>query len=131
MKWHAVKQQNMKPNPNSVMPDEVEGRGVGGGWDDNGEGKKPKGDDSGGGGDREEGRRQGRRHASADRLRTDAPRMSEASQGIQFDEPPIFERGAPGRSRRSACPSSTCRQSTSGHALGALGAAQPRRACPR
>lgn len=31
--WKAVKQMNMKPNPASVKPDELEGRGVGGGWD--------------------------------------------------------------------------------------------------
>ncbi len=32
--WKAVKQMNMQANPKSVKPDELEGRGVGGGWDD-------------------------------------------------------------------------------------------------
>lgn len=33
--WTAVKQQNMRPNPDSVMPDEIEGRtNVGSGWDE-------------------------------------------------------------------------------------------------
>jgi hypothetical protein len=49
MKWAGVKQANMKPNPNSVMPDEVEGRGVGGGWDN--EPTKPKGGGDSSGGD--------------------------------------------------------------------------------
>ncbi len=40
--WEAVKQQNMKPDPDSVIPDEVERRGVGGGWD---EGQEPAGGD--------------------------------------------------------------------------------------
>jgi hypothetical protein len=31
--WKAVKQQNMRPDPNSVMPDEIEGRTEAGGWD--------------------------------------------------------------------------------------------------
>lgn len=46
--WEAVKQQNMRPDPDSVIPDEVERRGVGGGWD---EGQQPAGggEDSGGG----------------------------------------------------------------------------------
>lgn len=32
--WDAVKQQNMMPDPDSVMPDELERRGSGGGWDE-------------------------------------------------------------------------------------------------
>ena len=33
--WKAIKQVNMEPNPNSVMPDEVESRpGTSGGWDE-------------------------------------------------------------------------------------------------
>jgi hypothetical protein len=33
--WEAVKQKNMPPNPDSVRPDEIEGRVVGaGGWDE-------------------------------------------------------------------------------------------------
>ncbi|HMJ16500.1 MAG TPA: hypothetical protein VK524_34035 [Polyangiaceae bacterium] len=32
--WKAVKQMNMQANPKGVKPDELEGRGVGGGWDD-------------------------------------------------------------------------------------------------
>jgi hypothetical protein len=50
-KWEAVKQKNMQPNPDSVKPDEFEGRVNAGGWDDSeggesegGEEKKP--DDS-------------------------------------------------------------------------------------
>ena len=31
--WTAVKQRNVKPNPESVMPDEVEGHISGGDWD--------------------------------------------------------------------------------------------------
>jgi hypothetical protein len=47
-KWKAIKQANVVPDLDSVMPDEVEQRGVeGGGWDDSGEGA-PK-EDSGGG----------------------------------------------------------------------------------
>jgi hypothetical protein len=35
--WRAVKQKNMQPKPESVKPDEVEGRVQGaGGWDDSG-----------------------------------------------------------------------------------------------
>jgi hypothetical protein len=52
MKWHGVKQLNRKPDPKSVLPDEVEGRGVGGGWDDSG-GDKPKGGGESGGGEAE------------------------------------------------------------------------------
>jgi hypothetical protein len=44
MKWKGVKQQNMKSDPDSVMPDEVEGRMTGGGWDDEGGAKPPSGD---------------------------------------------------------------------------------------
>jgi hypothetical protein len=32
--WSAVKQKNMRPDPDSVAPDELERRGVGGGWDE-------------------------------------------------------------------------------------------------
>jgi hypothetical protein len=48
--WEAVKQKNMPPNPDSVRPDEIEGRVTGaGGWDE-GEGTEggDKGGDSGG-----------------------------------------------------------------------------------
>jgi hypothetical protein len=31
--WSAVKQKNVRPDPDSVVPDELERRGVGGGWD--------------------------------------------------------------------------------------------------
>ena len=43
-KWKGIKQANVVPDPDSVMPDEVENRGVedGGGWDDGG--AKPKAD---------------------------------------------------------------------------------------
>jgi hypothetical protein len=34
--WEAVKQRNVTPDPDSVSPDELERRGVGGGWDDEG-----------------------------------------------------------------------------------------------
>lgn len=44
--WEAVKQIRMEPKPESVKPDEVEGRTNVGGWDDSGE-EKPK--DSGDG----------------------------------------------------------------------------------
>lgn len=52
--WQAVKQQNMRADPDSVMPDELEGRGVGGGWDE-GEGKPAGGGESGGEGEGESG----------------------------------------------------------------------------
>ena len=53
--WQAVKQQNMRADPDSVMPDELEGRGVGGGWDD-GEGQpKPSGGEESEGGEGEGG----------------------------------------------------------------------------
>lgn len=47
--WKAVKQVNMRPDPNSVMPDEIEGRTEAGGWDES-EGQKPPagGGDEGG-----------------------------------------------------------------------------------
>ena len=48
MKWEGVKQLNRKPDPNSVLPDELEGRGQGGGWDET-PGGKPSGGDKGGG----------------------------------------------------------------------------------
>lgn len=56
--WKAVKQTNMKPNPDSVMPDEIEEHGVGGGWDDEGEKKpkpKPEGEGEGSGGEEKGG----------------------------------------------------------------------------
>lgn len=39
--WKAVKQANMQPDPASVMPDEYETTGQGGGWDDTGTQAKP------------------------------------------------------------------------------------------
>jgi len=49
--WKAVKQMNMTPNPKSVIPDETERHGSGGGWDDEkkggGEGEKKEGESSG------------------------------------------------------------------------------------
>jgi hypothetical protein len=45
--WSATKQPRMDPDPDSVQPDELERRGVGGGWDDTGQKPKqssPKGD---------------------------------------------------------------------------------------
>jgi hypothetical protein len=50
--WSAVRQRNMKPDPNSVVPDEVEApKGdTGGGWDE-GKKKPGKATDKGGGGD--------------------------------------------------------------------------------
>jgi hypothetical protein len=44
--WEAVKQIRMEPKPESVKPDEVEGRTNVGGWDDSGE-EKPKGSGDG------------------------------------------------------------------------------------
>lgn len=44
--WEAVKQKNMRSDPDSVMPDELEGRSTGGGWD---EGNTAPGTNSGGG----------------------------------------------------------------------------------
>jgi hypothetical protein len=46
--WKAVKQMQMTPDLKSVTPDEVEGRGVGGGWDGTGEKPKEGGGESGG-----------------------------------------------------------------------------------
>lgn len=45
--WEAVKQTNMQPNPDSVKPDEIEGKVNAGGWDDEnkGGGDKKKSDD--------------------------------------------------------------------------------------
>lgn len=40
--WDAVKQVRMQPNPDSVKPDEIEGRTNVGGWDDEGGDEKPK-----------------------------------------------------------------------------------------
>lgn len=45
--WKAVKQMNMKPDPKSVAPDEIEGRSEGGGWDP----EAPSGGESGSGGE--------------------------------------------------------------------------------
>ena len=45
--WEAVKQTNMQPNPNSVKPDEIEGKVNAGGWDDDDKGgADKKSDDS-------------------------------------------------------------------------------------
>ena len=41
--WEATKQRNQRPDPDAVMPDELEGRGVGGGWDGEGPRKQPEG----------------------------------------------------------------------------------------
>jgi hypothetical protein len=46
MKWEGVKQLNRKPDLDSVMPDEIEGRSTGGGWD-----SEPAGSGSSGGGE--------------------------------------------------------------------------------
>lgn len=53
--WKAVKQQNMRPDPNSVMPDEIEGRTEAGGWDkEEGQQKTiPQGEEEGSGGELE------------------------------------------------------------------------------
>jgi hypothetical protein len=59
--WDAIKQANMKPDPDSVKPDEVEGRVNAGGWDDEEGGSAPsdegegESEDSSGGGEEEEG----------------------------------------------------------------------------
>lgn len=45
-KWMAVKQNNVQPDLNSVMPDEVENRDTTDGWD--GEGNESKSDEGGG-----------------------------------------------------------------------------------
>ena len=50
--WKAVKQMNMRPNPASVKPDEIESTNVGGGWDDSEGGpanteRKPESDENG------------------------------------------------------------------------------------
>lgn len=45
--WEAVKQKNMAANPDSVKPDEIEGKVNAGGWDEDDKGsekKKPDGD---------------------------------------------------------------------------------------
>jgi hypothetical protein len=52
-KWVAVKQFNRRPDPNSVMPDEVERRGQGGGWDESEGAKPPSGGGSNKGGDKD------------------------------------------------------------------------------
>jgi hypothetical protein len=44
--WEAVKQIRMEPKPESVKPDEIEGRTNVGGWDDSEEGKSPDSGDS-------------------------------------------------------------------------------------
>ena len=41
--WEAVKQTNMQPNPDSVKPDEIEGKVNAGGWDDDNKGSSDKG----------------------------------------------------------------------------------------
>jgi hypothetical protein len=54
--WKAVKQVNMRPDPNSVMPDEIEGRTEAGGWDETeGTPKPPEGGGEGGEGEGSEG----------------------------------------------------------------------------
>jgi len=40
--WDAVKQTNMQPNPDSVKPDEIEGKVNAGGWDDDAKGSDSK-----------------------------------------------------------------------------------------
>ncbi len=40
--WDAIKQVRMLPNPDSVKPDEIEGRTNVGGWDEEGGEEKPK-----------------------------------------------------------------------------------------
>ena len=40
--WEAVKQIRKEPKPESVRPDEIEGRTSVGGWDEEGGGEKPK-----------------------------------------------------------------------------------------
>jgi hypothetical protein len=55
MKWTGVKQANMKPDPDSVMPDEVEGRMTGGGWDEGGQAPPSGGGDDQSGGSGGEG----------------------------------------------------------------------------
>jgi hypothetical protein len=52
--WDAIKQLNVDPDPDSVKPDEIEGRVQGGGWDS--EGAEGGGDDNGGS-EEEEGSR--------------------------------------------------------------------------
>ncbi len=42
--WDAVKQRNVQPDPSSVAPDELERRGQGGGWDDDGTERRPESD---------------------------------------------------------------------------------------
>jgi hypothetical protein len=44
--WEAVKQIRMEPKPESVKPDEIEGRTNVGGWDDGEEKPKDSGDES-------------------------------------------------------------------------------------
>ena len=44
--WQAVKQIRMEPKPESVKPDEIEGRTSVGGWDDEGEEKPQDSSDS-------------------------------------------------------------------------------------
>jgi hypothetical protein len=52
--WTATKQRNVKPNPESVMPDEVEGQFTGGDWDKE-SGTKPEGSEEEGGGEEDMG----------------------------------------------------------------------------
>ena len=46
-KWKGIKQSNMVPDLDSVMPDEIEGRGVTSGWDDEGKAKGGEKDSGG------------------------------------------------------------------------------------
>ena len=46
-KWEAVKQTNMQPNPDSVKPDEIEGKVNAGGWDDDNKGSDKGSSDKG------------------------------------------------------------------------------------
>jgi hypothetical protein len=45
--WEAVKQIRMEPKPESVKPDEIEGKTNVGGWDEEGDAGQKKGGDSG------------------------------------------------------------------------------------
>ncbi|MBN1608867.1 MAG: hypothetical protein JW940_19730 [Polyangiaceae bacterium] len=52
--WSAIKQRNVKPDPESVMPDEVEGHISGGDWD-NESGKPASDEEEEGGGEEDMG----------------------------------------------------------------------------
>jgi hypothetical protein len=43
--WTATRQNNVQPDPNSIKPDELEGRFSGGDWDDSGEAPPPTDDE--------------------------------------------------------------------------------------